>query len=67
VRLEEFGKLKKKISNLIGNGTCDLPACSIAPQTTTLPSVLAGRLVRLSCQASHDHEDVSETAFTTQI
>jgi hypothetical protein len=27
----------KKSSDLIGNGTCDLPACSTAPQPTTLP------------------------------
>jgi hypothetical protein len=27
----------EKFSDLIGNGTCDLPACSIVPQSTTLP------------------------------
>jgi hypothetical protein len=33
VRLEGLGQLK----NPIGNRTRDLPACSIAPQPTTLP------------------------------
>jgi hypothetical protein len=32
-----IGKLKKKYSDLIGNRTRDLPACSIVPQPTTLP------------------------------
>jgi hypothetical protein len=36
VRLEGLGKLKKS-NDLIGNRTRDLPACSILPQTTTLP------------------------------
>jgi hypothetical protein len=36
VRLEGLGKLKK-FNDLIGNRTCDLPACSIMPQPTTLP------------------------------
>jgi hypothetical protein len=36
VRLEELAKLKKKI-HLIGIRTRDLPACSIVPQSTTLP------------------------------
>jgi hypothetical protein len=27
----------KKFDDLIGNRTCDLPACSIVPQPTTLP------------------------------
>jgi hypothetical protein len=36
VQLEGLGQLKKS-SNLIGNGTRDLPACSIVPQPTTLP------------------------------
>jgi hypothetical protein len=35
VRLEELGQLKK--IHLIGTRTCDLPACSIVPQPTTLP------------------------------
>jgi hypothetical protein len=35
VRLEE-GKLKKS-NDLMGNGTCDLPACSIVPQPSMLP------------------------------
>jgi hypothetical protein len=35
VRLEGLGKLKKS-SDLMGNRTCDLPACSIVPQPTTL-------------------------------
>jgi hypothetical protein len=35
VRLEELGKLKHSI-DFIGNGTRDLPACSIVPQPTTL-------------------------------
>jgi hypothetical protein len=36
VRLEGLGNLKK-CSDLIGNRTRDLPACSIVPQPTTLP------------------------------
>jgi hypothetical protein len=36
MRLKVLGKLKKKIS-LIGTRSRDLPACSIAPQATTLP------------------------------
>jgi hypothetical protein len=35
VRLEELGKLKKSTSS--GTQTGDLPACSIVPQSTTLP------------------------------
>jgi hypothetical protein len=35
VLLEGLGKLKK-LSDIIRNQTRDLPACSIAPQTTTL-------------------------------
>jgi hypothetical protein len=35
VRLEGLGQLKK--IHLIGTRTCDLPACSIVPQPTTLP------------------------------
>jgi hypothetical protein len=35
MRLEGIGKLKK--IHLIGTRTRDLPACSIVPQTTTLP------------------------------
>jgi hypothetical protein len=32
------GKIRsnEKVSNLIGNRNCDLPACSIVPQSTTL-------------------------------
>jgi hypothetical protein len=30
--LEEFGKLKKEITGLIGSQNRDLPACSIMPQ-----------------------------------
>jgi hypothetical protein len=37
VRLEGLSKLKEKI-RLIGTRTRDLPACSIVPQPTTLPS-----------------------------
>jgi hypothetical protein len=36
MRLEGLRKLKKKI-NFIGVQTCDLPACSVVPQQTTLP------------------------------
>jgi hypothetical protein len=36
VRLEGLGQLKK-FNELIGTRTRDLPACSIAPQLTTLP------------------------------
>jgi hypothetical protein len=36
MRLEGLGKLKKS-NDLIGNQTCELPACSIASQPTTLP------------------------------
>jgi hypothetical protein len=32
VWLEGLGKLKKKIYELIGNGTCDFQTCSVAPQ-----------------------------------
>jgi hypothetical protein len=35
VRPEELGKMKKKIYDLIGNRTRNLPACSIAPQPVT--------------------------------
>jgi hypothetical protein len=40
VRLEGLGKLKKS-NNVLGNRTCDLPACSIVPQPTTLPRALS--------------------------
>jgi hypothetical protein len=36
---ERIGKLKI-LNDLIGTRTGDLPACSIVPQTTTLPSAL---------------------------
>jgi hypothetical protein len=36
VRLEGIGNLKK-FSDLTGNGTRNLSACSIVPQLTTLP------------------------------
>jgi hypothetical protein len=39
VRLEGLGKLKKRIHDLIGNRTRDLPACSRVLQPTTLPLV----------------------------
>jgi hypothetical protein len=35
VRFEELGQLKK-LNDLIGNRTRDLPACSIEPQTIAL-------------------------------
>jgi hypothetical protein len=35
MRLEELGKLKKS-NYLIGSQTCDLPACSIMSQSTTI-------------------------------
>jgi hypothetical protein len=41
VRLEGLGKLKK-FNDLIGSQTRDLPACSIAPQSSML-SVLSLR------------------------
>jgi hypothetical protein len=34
--LELYGKLKK-LEDLIGSRTRDLPGCSIVPQTTALP------------------------------
>jgi hypothetical protein len=37
VRLEELGQLKEKSNYLIGNRTREHPACSIVPQSTTLP------------------------------
>jgi hypothetical protein len=36
VWLEGFGKLKKKINDLIGIRTSNLPACSLASQSTTV-------------------------------
>jgi hypothetical protein len=36
VRLEELGKLRKKINDLIGIRSRDLPACSIVPQPRLL-------------------------------
>jgi hypothetical protein len=38
--LEGLGKLKKKFNDLIGNGTRDIPVCSIVPQQTTLRRTL---------------------------
>jgi hypothetical protein len=38
MRLEGLGKLKK-INDVIGTRTRDLPACSIAPQPSTLARV----------------------------
>jgi hypothetical protein len=40
VRLGGLGKSKKKIIDLMGTRTCDLPACSIAPQPSTLPMMM---------------------------
>jgi hypothetical protein len=42
VRLERLGKLKKSTSS--GIRSCDLPACSIVPQPTTLPRTPSGRI-----------------------
>jgi hypothetical protein len=39
VRLEGFDKLKK-FNDVIGTRARDLPACSIAPQQSTLPRVV---------------------------
>jgi hypothetical protein len=36
VRLEGLGQLKKS-NDLIGTRNCDLPACRIVPQLTTVP------------------------------
>jgi hypothetical protein len=38
VRLEGLGKLKK-LKDLIGTRTRDLPTCSIVPQPSTLPQL----------------------------
>jgi hypothetical protein len=38
--MEELGKLEKS-SDLIGNQTRELPACSIVPQSTMLSFILA--------------------------
>jgi hypothetical protein len=46
VRLEGLGQLKK--IHLIGTRTSDFPACSIVPQSTTLPRTL-GTLVQILC------------------
>jgi hypothetical protein len=42
VRLEGLPKLKK-FNDLIRTGTCDLLACSIAPQPSTLPCASASK------------------------
>jgi hypothetical protein len=34
--MEGLGKLKKKINELVGNRTQDLPACSVVLELTTL-------------------------------
>jgi hypothetical protein len=47
MRLEELGKLKK-LNNLIGTRTSDLPAFGIAPQPTTLSCAPFTRHVDLS-------------------
>jgi hypothetical protein len=44
VRLEGLGKLKK-ITDLIGNGAHDLPACSIMPQPAILKSLFCSESV----------------------
>jgi hypothetical protein len=36
MRLEGFGKLKKKSNDFIGTRIRDIPDCSIAPQSSTL-------------------------------
>jgi hypothetical protein len=63
VRLEELDILKKV--HLIGTWTRDLPACSIAPQPTTLPRVLPFFLyvptVNFSMEFSHCYEAGSVT------
>jgi hypothetical protein len=45
MRLEELGQLKSS-NNFIENGTRDFPACSIVPQSTTLPRALQRELNR---------------------
>jgi hypothetical protein len=41
MRLERLNKLKKKYSDLIGNRTHDLSACSKVSQPTVLPRALS--------------------------
>jgi hypothetical protein len=41
--LEGSSKLNK-CNDLIGSRTCDLPACDIAPQPTTLPCAIVNFL-----------------------
>jgi hypothetical protein len=54
VRLEVLGQLKKS-NVLMGTWTHDLPACSIAPQPTTLPRVLR----RVVCNAVYSWRHIS--------
>jgi hypothetical protein len=37
MRLEGLDKLKKKINDLFGIRTRDLPVCNVVPQPSTLP------------------------------
>jgi hypothetical protein len=48
----------EKSNNLIGNGTRDLPACSIVPQPSTLP--------RLSVQETTVSEHMTGIQFTSR-
>jgi hypothetical protein len=60
VRLEGLGQLKKS-NDLIGIWTRDLPACSIAPQPTTLPRapiiiiVIISTLIKSRRSLFHDY------------
>jgi hypothetical protein len=47
VRLEGLDKLKK-LDGLMGNGTGDLPACSIVPKPTTLPRAQFVKYIKLN-------------------
>jgi hypothetical protein len=49
VQREGLGKLKKS-NDLIGNRTCNLPACSIVPQPTMLLRPTSGES---ECRKSH--------------
>jgi hypothetical protein len=62
VRLEGLSQLKKS-NDLIGNGICDLPACSIVPQPSTLPLTPVKCVITIKLNRPHFTVGSGDSSF----